>query len=55
MKYTSYNTNQKFEIKAIDRSNMKIVEDFKYLEAWMDRSAKDLKIRKVLVEESVIK
>ena len=32
-KYMSYNTNQQFEIKAIDGSNLKRVEDFKYLEA----------------------
>ena len=47
-KYMSYNTNQKFEIKAIDGSNMKSVEDFKYLWAWIDSSAKDFKIRKAL-------
>ena len=47
-KYTSYNTNQQFEIKAIDGSNMKRVEDFKYIGAWIDSSAKDLKIRKAL-------
>ena len=46
-KYMSYNTNQQFEIKAIDRSNLKSVEDFKYLGAWIDSSAKDL-IRKAL-------
>ena len=47
-KYMSYNTNQQFEIKAIDGSNMKRVEDFKYIGAWIDSSAKDLKIRKEL-------
>ena len=47
-KYMSYNTNQQFEIKAIDRSNLKSVEDFKYLGAWIDSSAKYLKIRKAL-------
>ena len=39
-KYMSYNTNQQFEIKAIDGSNLKRVEDFKYLGAWIDSSAK---------------
>ena len=48
MKYMSYNTNQQFEIKAIDGSNLKKVEDFKYLGAWIDAIAKYLKIRKVL-------
>ena len=38
-KYMSYNTNQQFEIKAIDGSNLKRVEDFKYLVAWIDSSA----------------
>ena len=47
-KYMNYNTNQQFEIKAIDGSNLKSVEDFKYLGAWIDSSAKDLKIRKAL-------
>ena len=47
-KYMSYDTNQQFEIKAIDRSNLKSVEDFTYLGAWIDSSAKDLKIRKAL-------
>ena len=47
-KYMSYNTNQQFEIKAIEGSNLKRVEDFKYLRAWIDSSAKDLKIRKAL-------
>ena len=28
-KYMSYNTNQQFEIKTIDGSNLKMVEDFK--------------------------
>ena len=46
-KYMSYNTIQQFEIKAIDGSNLKRVEDFKCLGAWLDSSAKDLKIRKV--------
>ena len=44
----SYNTNQQFEIKAIDGSNLKRVEDFKYLGAWIDSSATYLKIRKAL-------
>ena len=47
-KYMSYNTNQQFEIKAIDGSNLKRVEDFKYIGAWIDSSAKYLKIRKAL-------
>ena len=47
-KYMSYNTNQQFEIKAIYGSNLKRVEYFKYLEAWIDSIAKDLKIRKAL-------
>ena len=47
----SYNTNQQFEIKAIDGSNLKKVEDFKYLGAWIDSSAKDLKIRKALAHQ----
>ena len=47
-KYMSYNTNQQFEIKAIYGSNLKRVEDFKYIGAWIDSSAKDLKIRKAL-------
>ena len=47
-KYMSYNTIQQFEIKAIDGSNLKRVEDFKYLGACIDSSAKDLKIRKAL-------
>ena len=32
-KYMSYNTNQQFEIKAIDGPNLKGVEDFKYIGA----------------------
>ena len=55
MKYMSYNTNKKFEIKAIDRSNLKSVEYFKYLGAWIDSSARDLKIEKRLLGEHVIK
>ena len=47
-KYTSYNNIQQFEIKAIDGSNLKKVEDFKYLGAWIDSNEKDLKIRKAL-------
>ena len=47
-KYMNYNTIQQFEIKAIDGSYLKRVEDFKYLGAWIDSSAKDLKIRKAL-------
>ena len=51
-KYMNYKTNQKFEIKAIDGSNLKRVEDFKYLWAWIDSSAKDLKIRKALARRT---
>ena len=47
-KYMSYNTNQQFEIKTIDGSNLKRFEDFKYTGAWIDSSAKYLKIRKAL-------
>ena len=47
-KYMSYNTIQQFEIKDIDGSNLKRFEDFKYLGAWIDSSAKYLKIRKAL-------
>ena len=47
-KYTNYNTIQQFEIKAIDVSNLKRFEDFKYLGAWIDNSENDLKIRKAL-------
>ena len=56
-KYMSYNTNQQIEIKAIDGSNLKMVEDFKYLGAWIDAvcSAKDLKSEKRLLGENVIK
>ena len=43
-KYMSYNTNQQFERKAIDGSNPKMVEDFKYIEACIDSNSKDLKI-----------
>ena len=47
-KYMSYNTNQQFEIKAIDGSNLKRDEDFNYLGAWIDSSPNDLIIRKAL-------
>ena len=47
-KYMSYNTNQQFEIKANDGSNLKRVEDFKYIKAWINSSANNLKIRKAL-------
>ena len=45
-KYISYNTNQQFEIKAIDGPSLKRVEDLKYLGAWVDSSEKYVKIRK---------
>ena len=48
MKYMRYNTNQQFEIKAIDGSSLKRVKQFKYLGAWIDCSTQDLKIRKAL-------
>ena len=48
IKYMSYNTKQQFEIKAIVGSNLKRVEDFKYIGAWIDSSIKYLKIRKSL-------
>ena len=47
-KYMSYNTNQQFEIKAIDRSNLKRVEDFKYKRGMDRQQCKKLKIRKAL-------
>ena len=53
MKYMSYNTNQQFEIKAIDGLSLKRVKEFKYLGAWIDSSAKDLKIRKVLLIHNI--
>ena len=45
-KYISYNNNQKFDIKTIDGTDLKRVEYFKYLGAWVDSSEKDVKIRK---------
>ena len=45
-KYMSYNNYQQFDIKTIDGTDRKIVEDFKYLGAWVDSSEKDVKIRK---------
>ena len=48
IKYTSYNTIQQFKIKAIDGSNLKWVENFTYLGAWIDNSATYLKIRQAL-------
>ena len=45
-KYMSYNNNQQFDIKTIDETDLKRVEDFKYLGAWVDSSDKDIKIRK---------
>ena len=44
-KYMSYNNNQQFIIKSIDVIDLKIIEDFKYLGAWVDSSEKDVKIR----------
>ena len=34
-KYVSYNNNQQFDIKTIDGTYLKRVEDFKYLGAWV--------------------
>ena len=45
-KYMSYNNNQHFDIKTIDGTDLKIVEDFKYLGAWIYSSEKYVKIRK---------
>ena len=47
-KYMSYNTNQNLVIKSIDGSNQKIIDNLKYLGAWIDISAKDLKFRKAI-------
>ena len=44
-KYMSYNNNQQFNIKTIDGTDLKRVEDFKYLGAWVDSSEKYVKIR----------
>ena len=46
IKYISYNNNQQFDIKTIDGTDLKRVEDFKYLGACVDISEKDVKIRK---------
>ena len=45
-KCMSYNNNQHVDIKTIDGTDLKRVEDFKYLGAWVDSSEKDVKIRK---------
>ena len=42
----SYNNDQHFNIKTIDGTILKRVDDFKYLGAWADSSEKDVKIRK---------
>ena len=44
--YMSYNNDQHFNIKTIDGTILKRVDDFKYLGAWADSSEKDVKIRK---------
>ena len=36
-KYMSYNNNQQFDIKTIDGTYLKRVEDLKYLGAWVMR------------------
>ena len=51
----NYNTIQQFKIKAIDGSNLKRIDDSKYLGAWIDSSAKYIKSEKRLLEEHVIK
>ena len=38
--------NQHFDINTMDGTDLKRVEDFKYLRAWVDSSEKDVKIRK---------
>ena len=38
IKYMLYNNNQQFDIKTIDERDLKIVEYFKYLWAWVDIS-----------------
>ena len=45
-KYMSYNNNQQFDIKTIDGTDLKRVEDFKYIGACVDSSEKDVNIRK---------
>ena len=45
-KYMSYNNNQQFDIKTIDGTDLKRVDDLKYLRAWVDSSEKDVKIIK---------
>ena len=45
IKHISYN-NQQYDIKTIDGTDLKRVEDFKYLGAWVDSSEKYVKIRK---------
>ena len=45
IKYMLYNNNQQFGIKTIDRTDLKRVEDLKYLGAWVDSSEKYVKIR----------
>ena len=42
----SYNNNQQFDIKTIDETYLKIVDNFKYIRAWVDSSEKDVKITK---------
>ena len=43
-KHMSYNNNQQFDIKTIDGTHLKRVEDFKYIGAWVDSSEKDVKM-----------
>ena len=45
-KYMSSNNDQHFNIKTIDETILKRVDDFKYLGSWVDSSEKDVKIRK---------
>ena len=44
-KYMLYNNNKQFDIKTIDGTYLKRVEDFKYLGAWVDSSEKYVIIR----------
>ena len=44
--YMLHNNNQQFDIKTIDGTDLKIVEDFKYIRAWVDSSEKYVNIRK---------
>ena len=45
-KCIAYNNNQQFDINTIYGTDLKRVEDFKYIGAWVDSSEKDVKMRK---------